>query len=160
MNWARTAILATVMGGTGVASAQLGVGPLSSVRGGVFFGTNGGSRTGWAVGADTKFVGLKLPFLGVGASLEGSVDYYQVGSNHNIPVLLGARFTQGMTSFGIGAGVGFSHVSSGESVDFNMAFSVRQSLSKGPLPLFLEGRYYYSSRNAVSGIALMLGLRF
>jgi len=153
-------MLAAALLSASFAQAQLGVGQFSSVRGGFFFPTNGGSKTGFAFGVDSRFVGLKIPVLGVGTSIEGSIDYVSAGSNHNIPVLIGARVGAGQTSFGVGAGVGFSHVGNGDSVDYNMAFSVRQGLSTGPLPLYLEGRYYYSSRASVRGFAVMVGLRF
>lgn len=152
------AVVSAVIGVGGLASAQMGIGSFSSVRGGIFFPSQSGNSTGWALGVDTRILGFGVK--GVGLSLEGSADYYQNGGNHNIPILLGLRFTADQTSFAVGAGVGFSHVNGGESADYNMALSVRQMLSKGPLPFFLEGRYYYSTRDAVRGFGVMVGLKF
>jgi hypothetical protein len=162
MRFAKVAGCAGLAVSWGIASAQLGIGPLSSVRAGVLFPTqNSSSGTFFEFGADTRMGGLHIPGAGIGGSLEGSIDYYQSNGNRNIPVLLNARASFGKTSFAIGGGLGFSRVAgSGESVGFDAEFSARTQLSTGPLPLYLEARYNHSARRAVRGVAVMLGLRF
>ncbi len=153
--------LLVVFGLASAAMGQLGVGPVSGVRAGLFFPTQSGSSGTWfAFGADTRFAGLKVPGLPLGAAVEGSIDYYSKGGSRNIPVLLNFRASFGKNSVALGVGPGFSRVSGGESVGLDFALSARTSLSTGPLPLFIEGRYYMASRAAVRGFAVMLGIRF
>lgn len=147
------------------AMAQLGLGQTSSVRAGVFFPTSGEGRdigsTWTTFGLDARILRLRPPGIGLGAGLETSIDYLSRGGSWHAPLMLNARLELGENSFAGGAGVAFGRArGERERVDTVFQLSARRNILGGPLPAFVEGRYYFSARPSLRGLTVMVGVRF
>lgn len=164
-------ISALVFGLAGAASAQATTPKGFSLRGGLFFPSNGAardeSRTWLGLGLD-----YRLGYLGqrtVGprelatfASL--SIDYYGSGDFSNIPVLLNYTARQDSLYASAGAGLGFQRRpepgGSEGNVRFTFQLSAGYDFVRFRSPLFAEVRYWGSSSAQHAGFGVYGGIRF
>ncbi|MBS1718483.1 MAG: hypothetical protein JSS72_12205 [Armatimonadetes bacterium] len=142
-----------------------------SVRAGVFFPTNSDARAegkNWFIGgADYRLNSGALGGMAGGPvnSISSiSVDYYNKGDFQNLPVLLNVTTRQNELYYTMGAGIAFAQIpngSGGRESKNGLAYAVAigMNFEQGKSPLFIEGRYYGSSRSELNGFAVMLGIR-
>ena len=146
-----------------------------SVRAGVFFPSNGDTKTATS---KTWFVGgldYKLPNIGglgtMGAGKAGgsefnlSVDYFQKGDFRSVPVLVNWVGGQNEVFYSVGAGLGFNKLPDGNGGTssksaFAYAVAVGYNFQQGKSPIFVEARYYGSSKSQLNGFGLEAGIHF
>jgi len=139
-----------------------------SARIGVFLPTNSlGSDLGtaWtAFGLDYKISTLSASVPGVGTqSYFGiSADYYSFGGDNDLPVALTYNLRQGPVVFSAGIGPDFRNAGdlTGNGVGLGEQVAVAYDLGSGSVPLFIEAKYFFSSRPELNGAAVYLGVRF
>ena len=139
-----------------------------SVRAGYFFPSNSqASNLGanwFGFGADLKLSTLSasVPVVGTQAYFGISADYYSHGSDNDLPVALTYNIRQSGFVFSAGIGPDFRNASdlTDAGVGIGEQISVAYDIFPGPIPLFLQGKYYFSSKPELSGFALYLGARF
>lgn len=139
-----------------------------SVRAGVFFPSDSAtktatSKTWFTGGVDYKLKnGLPMGTMGTGnaGELSLSVDYFQKGDFRSVPVLVNWTGGQGEIFYSVGAGIGFNKLPGENKSAFAYAAAVGYNFQQGKSPLFIEGRYYGSSKNELRGFGIQLGFRF
>lgn len=137
---------------------------LNAVRGGIFMPATGDGRsqgstwTSFGVDFDvTRF--LKLGPLENTMFL--SIDFYERGSARNLPISLNYKWSA-LSVYGyVGAGIGFHRgPTGGESAGLGFQAGVGLPFGIGPLPTFVEAKYFLSPHDSTRGIGLYLGVRF
>jgi hypothetical protein len=121
------------------------------------------------VGAEFTLTGLKLGIGPVGASthLSLSADGYQRGDLGALPVLLNVRTESNRLFFSAGAGLSFnreikgSGISQEEEDRVRLAYQVGAGwvFRGGPMPMFLEIKYFGNAYDDLNGFALCFGIR-
>jgi hypothetical protein len=169
-------ILATGMI-AGVASAQLGrsynngSGSTTgiSVRIGAFLPL---SSAGTDIGSEWFAGGLDYKLSSVATANPASVgslpsflsisgDYYEKEGNRTIPVALNYNVKMNKLLYAVGAGVEDAQLNGGTStISFAAQAAVSYDLSKAPIPIFLQAKYFYSNHEEFRGIGVFLGARF
>jgi len=149
----------------GIAGAQTsGI----SARLGAFFPTNSSAsdlgRSWVAFGLDFKLrqLNAKVPVTGTQSYFGISADYYAHGGDNDIPVALTYNLRQAPFTFSAGIGPDFRDAS--DLVDTGVGFSeqvgVAYDISKGPMPIFIQAKYFFASKPELSGIGVYIGARF
>jgi hypothetical protein len=167
-----SAFLAAVLafGVIGTASAQSDGLSGFSARIGVFYPTADSSRqlsrTWFGAGLDYKIRDLASLSNGTyKASLGVSLDFYNRDDFRVVPVL--ATYTGHLSDrfyYIGGAGVAFTRIPSGNTVDERARFAymvgVGYTISQGPNPIFVEGRFFGNDKTQANGFGLYAGIRF
>jgi len=139
-----------------------------SVRLGLFTPTNSlasdlGS-TWFGFGADFKLSTLSaaVPVVGTEAYFGISADYYSHGGDSDIPVALTYNVRQGPIALAAGLGPDFRNsgdvTSTGVGIGEQVAFTYE--IGKIPIPLFVQAKYFFSSKPELSGFGFYIGARF
>jgi len=152
----------------GAAGAQTNGPSGLSVRIGLFLPTSSEasnlSKAWVGFGADFKlpFLAFKIPGVGLQSYFGVSADYYSGSGDSDLPVALTYNLRQGSIIYSAGIGPEFRSASdltsSGSGLGEQLAVSFE--FGSSPMPLFLEGKYFISSRPELSGLAVYLGTRF
>jgi hypothetical protein len=139
-----------------------------SARIGMFLPTNSLAsdlgHTWFSFGGDIKLstMSASVPVAGTEAFFGISADYYSHGSDSDIPVALTYNVKQGPIAFGVGVGPEFRNAgdltSTGVGIAEQVSFSYE--ISKMAMPIFLEAKYFLSSKSELSGFGLYVGMRF
>jgi hypothetical protein len=164
---AKVGVIAAAVAFAGTAAAQTAPSGLS-VRVGMFLPTNSlasdlGS-TWFSFGADIKLSTLSasVPVVGTEAYFGISADYYSHGSDSDIPVALTYNVKQGPLGFAAGIGPDFRN--SGDltstGVGIGEQLSIKYDIIKVGVPIFVEGKYFFSSKPELSGFGLYVGIKF
>lgn len=138
-----------------------------SLRAGIFLAQGDGKKfegQNWfTVGVEKKMMDINTGNPDYMAHWSLSLDYYGKGGFSNVPVLYNYVGRQTEFYYSVGAGVGFGRTQSAGSdstLDFNYQFSIGKDLNFGGNPFFVEARYFGSGRTALSGFAIVGGVRF
>jgi len=148
----------------GAAGAQ-SFAPLGlSVRAGVFLPTSGDARdagNSWfAGGIDYKLSSLSLPAPGIGSQyLSLSADYYEKDSFRAIPIAINYNLRMSKLVYSIGVGVDFDRVGS-DSTGIGGQAAISYELGPSPTPVFLQLKYFVSSKSDLDGFAGYVGVKF
>ncbi|MBV6458874.1 MAG: hypothetical protein HONBIEJF_02013 [Fimbriimonadaceae bacterium] len=142
-----------------------------SVRGGLFFPSNGDAKDeakNWiGFGVDYKIGNLAFGQDAVGLSTyySISVDYFGKGDFSSVPVML--NFVQRTDSlyYIAGAGVSFSKAKLSATqrrtgTDFAYVLGLGYDIQKGMTPVFVELRYWGNSEARLAGFGVYAGVRF
>lgn len=166
-NWiAKAGVAAFVVGCAGAASAQSN-GPLGlSPRVGLFLPTSSDAGGAFfAVGLDYKLNSLPASVPGTG--LIGywglTADYYTRGGNSNLPVVINYNLRSGALVYSLGAGVEFynlNDVNNSSGTGFDAQAGIAYDFSTGPIPIFLQAKYFFASHDSNRGFGLYAGVRF
>jgi hypothetical protein len=156
-----------VLAGASFASAQTN-GPLGlSARIGVFFPTNDLARDlspNWfALGADWKW--KEMPVSSVNpdtlAYLGVSIDYYSHGSDNSaLPIVLNYNVRSGQFVYSGGLGIDFVRAGFGNKSGLCGQLGATYEFGNVPNPVFVQAKYFFSSRSELSGFGLFAGVRF
>lgn len=170
-NLATLAAIAAVSGVAATAGAQTN-GPTGfSARLGIFLPTDSskiGSSTWFNVGADYKLnhYSVAAPKEGTQSYLGLSADYYFSGSNSNVPLALTYNVRSNMLVYSAGLGVDFYNIDdinkTGTSLGGQVAVAYEFGHVNGAMdkPLFVQAKYFITSRSELSGFGVYLGYRF
>jgi len=150
------------------ANAQTTVPTGLDVRLGLFMPSNSlasdlGS-TWFGFGADYKLsaFAVSAPITGTEAYFGISADYYSHGSDSDIPVVLNYNVRQGQMIYSAGIGPDFRN--SGDltstGVGIGEQIGVTYEFGKAPIPLFVQAKYFFSSKPELSGFGVYVGARF
>ncbi len=156
-----TAALAQTNGPTGV-----------SGRVGVLFPSQSSARDiskNWfGVGLDYKLNTYSVESVSAGnpAYVGVSLDYYGHGSTSNIPLALTYNVRASQFVFSAGAGVDFYNLGdigdgsgTGLGGQLGVAYEFGQGASANN-PLFLQAKYFFSSKSSANGLGIYVGYRF
>jgi len=139
-----------------------------SARVGVFFPSNNLaqnlSSTWFVFGADLKLSGFgaSVPGTGLNSYLGLSADYYYHGSDSDIPVALTYNLRAGQMVYSAGIGPDFRNSGDLTSTGVGIGEQVAATYEFGnmPTPMFIQAKYFFSSRPELSGFGVYLGIRF
>lgn len=142
-----------------------------SVRGGLFFPSNGDAKDeakNWiGFGADYKIGNLAFGQENVGLSTyySISVDYFGKGDFSSVPVMLNFVQRTDTLYYIAGAGVSFSKVKLNATqrrtgTDFAYMLGIGYDIQKGMTPVFVELRYWGNSEARLAGFGVYAGVRF
>jgi len=91
-----------------------------------------------------------------------SADYYSHGANNDVPVALTYNIRQGQMVYSGGIGPDFRN--SGDltstGVGLGEQISATYEFSHSSNPIFIQAKYFFSSKPELSGFGLYLGARF
>jgi len=159
-----------VVGLAGVAAASMAQtnGPSGiSVRLGAFFPTNSASRalnsTWFAGGLDYKLKAYEVASAKEGspAYLSISADYYESHGSRDIPVALNYNLRQDQFVFSAGIGPDFRRLGTDTRVGFSGQLGVAYDFGNNTqTPFFVAGKYFFASKNELSGFGAYVGMRF
>ena len=152
----------------GMAAAQSNGPSGISVRVGGFFPTNslatdlGSSWIGFGVDYKLNSFSAKDPAPGSGSYWGLSADFYSHGSDNDLPVALTYNIRQGQFVYSAGIGPDFRNSTdlTGNGVGISEQLAASYDFSTGSIPLFLQAKYFFSSRPELSGFGIYLGARF
>ena len=139
-----------------------------SARIGSFMPTNslasdlGHNWFGFGVDYKISNLSLKVPITGTETFFGISADYYSHGSDSDIPVALTANTRQGQFLYSVGVGPDFRNSGDLTSTGVGIGEQVAVSYEFGntPTPVFLQAKYFLSSKPQLSGFGFYLGVRF
>lgn len=170
----RKSVLTKVLvGGLAVAGASIAGaqsnGPIGlSARLGIFFPTSRDTRDltspNWfAVGADWKW--KEMPVSSVNpdtvAYLGLSADYYTHGSDNSaLPIVVNYNVRSGQFVYSAGLGVDFVRANFGNKSGLAGQLGVAYEFGNMPTPVFVQAKYFISSRSELSGFGVFAGVRF
>lgn len=160
------AVISAATALAGVANAQMPSG--ISVRIGDFLPTSSIasdlSHSWFGFGADMKLSTLSasVPVVGTEAYFGISADYYAHGGDNDIPVALTYNIKQGPLTFAAGIGPDFRNSGDLTSTGVGIAeqASIRYDILKVGVPVFVEGKYFLSSKPELSGFGFYVGVTF
>jgi hypothetical protein len=139
-----------------------------SVRVGAFLPTSSQAgdigKTWIAFGADYKLntLALKVPGVDLQSYFAISADFYSHSGDSDLPVALTYNLRQSQIVYTAGIGPEFRNAGdltstgTGIAAQLGLAFE----FGTGPLPLFVQAKYFISSRPELSGLGLFVGARF
>ncbi|HWD39046.1 MAG TPA: hypothetical protein VG944_09385 [Fimbriimonas sp.] len=163
---AKAGVAAAIFGCCGAAMAQ-GPNPTGlSARVGIFLPTSDvGSSTWYAFGIDYKLNSLpaSVPGSGMAAYWGLSADYYAWGGDTNVPVVINYNLKSGPLTYSLGAGIDFFNVpdfNDGSGTGFDLQAGVGYQFGMGPLPFFLQAKYFLASRDHLRGFGIYAGIHF
>jgi len=137
-----------------------------SLRAGLFFPSNGDARDAegntWFVGgAEFKVRDFTLKGMGEGylGSLSLSVDTIGKGDIKNIPVLLNYVGRKNEFFYSAGLGADFSSFDGDSRTRLGYQFGIGYDFQQGRTPLFLEAKYWGTSKSEFNGFAIYAGIR-
>jgi hypothetical protein len=150
-----------------VAGAQVTPSGLSA-RIGLFLPTATEARdisSSWInFGVDYKLstLSLKIPGVDMQSYFSISADYYTHSGDNDLPVALNYNLRQGSIVYSAGIGPEFRNAGDLTSTGTGLGeqIGVAFDLGTGPLPIFIQGKYYFSSKPELSGFGLYVGVRF
>ncbi len=146
------------------ASAQVpGLEKLNSVRLGLFLPSGSEARDAgkaWtSFGADFDLKSL-LKLGPIENTVVLSVDYYERGGVRSLPISANYKWTALQFYGYVGAGFGFHRSGGSDSSGVGFQAGVGMPLGIGPLPTFVEAKYFQSSDANVRGLAVYVGMKF
>lgn len=142
-----------------------------SIRGGLFFPTNGDAKDeakNWiGVGVDYKVGNLAFgqQAVGIASYYSVSIDYFGKGDYSSVPVMLNYVQRTDSLYYIAGAGLSFSKVKLNATqrrtgTDFAYMVGIGYDIQKGMTPVFVELRYWGNSESRLSGFGVYAGVRF
>jgi hypothetical protein len=148
----------------GAANAQINPQQLS-VRLGVFVPTTRSLGANWfALGADYRIprfqTATPTPAGATTSFLSFSADYYERGGRQAIPVVANYNVRAGELIFTAGAGIDFVRVVGDQAIGLAGQLGVTYDFPGAQNPLFVQGKYFLSSRESLRGFGLFAGVRF
>ncbi len=118
----------------------------------------------FAFGLDYKINSLSAsaPVVGTQSYFGLSADFYSHGGDNDLPVALTYNVRQSGLVFSAGIGPDFRNAGdlTGTGVGLGEQVGVAYDVTSGPLPIFLEAKYFFSSRPELSGLGVYVGVRF
>ena len=162
------AMAAIAAASIGLASAQTNGPSGVSVRVGLFMPSNslasdlGSTWFGFGVDYKLNAMSASTPITSRDAYFGLSADYYSHGSDNDVPVALTYNMRQGQMVWSAGIGPDFRNsgdltstgIGLGEQVAFTYEFG------SSPTPIFVQAKYFFSSKPELSGFGVFLGARF
>jgi hypothetical protein len=136
-----------------------------SLRAGIGFPTASGSRRDmlFAVGAEFKVSDANLGMADKSANghISLSADYLGKSSSYAIPVLLNYVGMNNEFFYSAGAGISFDHSGNGGDNKGNFGYQVGlgYNFQQSQTPVFLEAKYFGSSKSEFNAIGVYLGVR-
>lgn len=142
-----------------------------SLKAGAFFPSKGAAKSAgktWFIGGvEYKLKNSAMGTMGTGMNgeLSLSVDFFQKGDFRNVPVLINWTGGQSEFYYTAGIGLGFTKIPTSSTTTeskstFAYAFGVGYNFQQGKSPLFVEVKYYGSSKSDLNGVAALVGFRF
>ena len=139
-----------------------------SVRVGLFTPTSseaGDISKNWVdFGLDYKLNALsfKIPGVGLQSYFGISADYYSHSGDNDLPVALTYNLRQGSLIYFGGIGPEFRNAGdlTGTGTGLGEQLGLSYEFGSGPIPLFVQAKYFFSSRPELSGLGLYVGARF
>ena len=165
----------TKLGAVGVAAASVCAagaqtnGPSGmSVRLGLFLPTSsqaGDISKNWVdFGIDYKLnmLSFKVPGVDLKSYFGISADYYSHSGDNDLPVALTYNLRQGSIIYSAGIGPEFRNAGdlTGTGTGLGEQLGISYEFGTGPMPIFLQAKYFISSRPELSGLAGFIGVRF
>jgi len=152
----------------GIAGAQTSGASGLSVRAGWFWPSSTEATdlgNNWfGLGLDYKLntLSAKAPVVGTQAYFGISADYYSRGGDNDLPVALTYNIKQSGFLFSAGIGPDFVNAGdiTGNSVGISEQVGVGYDILPGPVPVFIQAKYYFASKPELSGLGVYLGVRF
>lgn len=154
-NLAKASAIGLALVAAASASAQI------SPRIGLVFPATSGGSTALGFGLDYKLSALPGSVSAGGTATYWSLvaDYYSHGGFSNLPVDLAYNFGgKGLTFFGAG-GIEFEKTGGGTGSGLDLQAGVTYALSNLPLPVFLQAKYFFSSKSDLRGIGVYAGVK-
>ena len=159
--------MTAAIGCMAIAGAQAAPSGLSA-RIGLFLPTSTQARdisSSWInFGLDYKLKALsyKIPGVDLQSYFSVSADYYTHSGDNDLPVALNYNLRQGSIIYSAGIGPEFRNAGDLTSTGTGLAeqLGVSFDLGAGPMPIFIAGKYYFSSKPELSGFAVYAGVRF
>lgn len=141
-----------------------------ALRAGLFWPTNSNTRnmegdTWFSLGAEYKIRDLSLATMDTGmpAALTLSLDYQGKGNFRHVPVLVNYVARNNQVFYSVGLGVGFTRVPivGGTDDKTRLAYQlgIGYDFQQGSTPVFVEAKYFGSSRSELNGFGFFLGVR-
>lgn len=163
---AKLGAMAAAAGCMAIAGAQTPSG--LSLRIGTFLPTSSDARNvsnSWLnFGADYKINSLnyKVPGIGLQSYFSISADYYSHSGDNDLPIALNYNLRQGGLVASAGIGPEFRNAGdlTGTGTGIGEQLGVAFDLGSGPVPIFIQAKYFISSRPELSGLGLYVGVRF
>ncbi len=138
-----------------------------SVRLGAFFPTNSASRalnsTWFAGGLDYKLKAYSVAAASEStrAYLSISADYYESHGSRDIPVALNYNLRQDQFVYSVGIGPDFRRLGTDGRVGISGQLGVAYDFGNNTqTPFFVSAKYYFASKNELSGVGAYVGMRF
>ena len=139
-----------------------------SVRLGLFAPTSSDasdiSRHWVDFGLDYKLniLAFKVPGVDLKSYFSISADYYSHSGDNDLPVALNYNLRQGSIIYSAGIGPEFRNAGdlTGTGTGIGEQLGISYEFGSGPLPIFLQAKYFISSRPELSGLAGFVGVRF
>ncbi len=139
-----------------------------SARLGAFLPTNELARdlgsTWFVFGADYKLnsMSASVPATGMQSYFGISADYYSHGGNYDIPVALTYNMRMNQMVYSVGLGPDFRNSGDLTSTGVGLGGQVAASYEFGnmPTPVFIQAKYFFSSKPELSGFGVYVGVRF
>ena len=148
------------------ASAQTSKPVGLSIRAGVGWPTSGnnGHDTLFCAGAEFKISDANWNNMGgpgTGGHISLSADYLGRNSAYAFPVLINYVGQANEFFYSVGAGASFDHGGSGTSnkTNFGYQFGLGYNFQQAQTPLFLEAKFFGSSKSDFNAIGVYLGIR-
>ena len=171
MRFSNTAKLGAVIAAAacvGLAGAQTNGPSGLSVRVGLFLPSNSDAsnvgKTWLGLGADYKLsmLAFKIPGVDLQSYFGVSADFYTHGGDNDLPVAFTYNLRQGSVVYSAGIGPEFRNSGDLTSTGVGIAeqLGVAFEFGNGPLPLFVQAKYFISSRPELGGLGLFVGARF
>jgi hypothetical protein len=162
------AIAVAISIGVGAAAMAQTNGPTGfSARLGIFFPTNSDSRdvasTWLGFGADYKIATQSVSSVTPGnpAYLSISGDWYGSHDVSSVPLALNYNVRSDQLVWSVGLGPEFRHLGGDNAVGISGQVGVAYDLANNTTtPVFIQGKYFLSSKSELSGFGLYVGVRF
>lgn len=166
----KAALAAIFIGGVALANAQSN-GPTGlSARIGAFFPTNTTASdlapTWFGFGADYKLNNYGMGTVGKGmpAFLSLSADFYEKNGFRGIPIGLNFNVRSGQLVFAAGVDIDFERTFNEDTTGIGGQLAATYEFAgsgKGNYnPLFIQAKYFVSSKSELDGFGVFLGVRF
>lgn len=163
--FAKILVAGIAVSAASVAGAQTN-GPIGlSARIGVFLPTDKFahdlSANWFAVGADYKFRDLPMSSVAMGtvSYLGLSVDYYSHGDTSALPIVANYNIRSGQFVYSAGIGVDFVRIGANTS-GLCGQLAAAYEFGNIPTPVFVQAKYFMSSKSQLNGFGLFAGIRF
>ncbi len=164
---AKMGAMAAAAGCMAIAGAQATPSGLS-VRLGLFLPTSSDARiisSSWInFGADYKLstLSFKIPGVDLQSYFSVSADYFTHSGDNDLPVALNYNLRQGSIVYSAGIGPEFRNAGdlTSTGVGLGEQIGVSFDLGAGPMPIFIQGKYYFSSKPELSGFGVYVGVKF
>jgi len=158
----RTAFLAKTALVVGIAMAMAASASAQfAPRIGLVFPTSSNGSSAVGLGMDYKLSALpgNVSSGGTATYWKLAVDYYAHGGYSNLPVDLDFNFGGKGLTFFLGGGLEFEKTGGGTGSGLDLQAGVTYNLSNLPLPLFIQGKYFMSSKSNLRGIGVYAGIK-